>query len=38
MQPAEIAAHTAFWLSEESAPVSGQIYEVEQFPVVGRLG
>jgi len=36
MQPAEIAAHTAFWLSEESAPVSGQIYEVEQFPVIGR--
>ncbi len=37
MQPEEIAAHTAFWLSDESAPVSGQIYEVEQFPVVGRL-
>jgi NAD(P)-dependent dehydrogenase (short-subunit alcohol dehydrogenase family) len=36
MQPEEIAAHTAFWLSEESAPVSGQIYEVEQFPVIGR--
>jgi len=36
MQPGEIAAHTAFWLSEESAPVSGQIYEVEQFPVIGR--
>lgn len=36
MQPAEIAAHTAFWLSEESAPVSGQIYEVEQYPLIGR--
>jgi NAD(P)-dependent dehydrogenase (short-subunit alcohol dehydrogenase family) len=36
MQPEEIAAHTAFWLSDESAPVSGQIYEVEQFPVIGR--
>jgi NAD(P)-dependent dehydrogenase (short-subunit alcohol dehydrogenase family) len=36
MQPEEIAAHTAFWLSEESAPVSGQIYEVEQFPIIGR--
>ena len=36
MQPEEVAAHTAFWLSEESAPVSGQIYEVEQFPVIGR--
>ncbi|KPF63461.1 short-chain dehydrogenase [Bosea sp. AAP35] len=37
MQPAEIAAHTAFWLSDQSAPVSGQIYEVEQFPVIGRM-
>lgn len=36
MQPEEIAAHTAFWLSEDSAPVSGQIYEAEQFPVIGR--
>ena len=36
MQPEEIAAHTAFWLSDESAPVSGQIYEAEQFPVIGR--
>jgi NAD(P)-dependent dehydrogenase (short-subunit alcohol dehydrogenase family) len=36
MQPEEIAAHTAFWLSEDSQPVNGQIYEVEQFPVIGR--
>ncbi len=36
MQPEEIAAHAAFWLSEDSAPVSGQIYEAEQFPVIGR--
>lgn len=36
MQPEEIAAHTAFWVSDDSAPVSGQIYEVEQFPVIGR--
>lgn len=36
MQPEEVAAHTAFWLSDDSAPVSGQIYEVEQFPLVGR--
>ena len=36
MQPEEIAAHTAFWLSEESGHVSGQIYEVEQFPLIGR--
>lgn len=36
MQPDEIAAHTAFWLSDDSAPVSGQIYEVEQYPLIGR--
>ncbi len=36
MQPDEIAAHTAFWLSEDSQPVSGQIYEVEQYPLMGR--
>ncbi|PZU92233.1 MAG: short-chain dehydrogenase [Chelatococcus sp.] len=36
MQPAEIAAHAAFWLSDDSAPVSGQIYEVEQYPLLGR--
>lgn len=36
MQPDEVAAHTAFWLSDDSAPVSGQVYEVEQFPVIGR--
>jgi len=37
MKPEEIAAHTAFWLSDESAPVSGQIYEVEQYPLIGRM-
>jgi NAD(P)-dependent dehydrogenase (short-subunit alcohol dehydrogenase family) len=36
MQPAEIAAHTAFWLSEEAGHVSGQVYEVEQYPLLGR--
>lgn len=36
MQPDEIAAHTAFWLSDDSAPVSGQVYEVEQYPLIGR--
>ena len=37
MKPDEIAAHTAFWLSDESAPVSGQVYEVEQYPLIGRM-
>ena len=37
MQPQEIAAHVAFWLSDDSAPVSGQVYEVEQYPLIGRM-
>lgn len=37
MKPHEIAAHTAFWLSDDSAPVSGQVYEVEQYPLIGRM-
>ena len=36
LKPQEIAAHAAFWLSEDSAPVTGQIYEVEQYPLIGR--
>jgi len=35
--PYQIAAHAAFWLSDESAPVSGQVYEVEQYPLIGRM-
>ncbi len=37
LDPMEVAAHVAFWLSPESAPVTGQIYETEQFPIIGRL-
>jgi NAD(P)-dependent dehydrogenase (short-subunit alcohol dehydrogenase family) len=37
LSPAEIAAHVAFWLSPDSAPVTGQVYEAEQFPIIGRL-
>lgn len=34
--PAEVAEHAIFWLSEKSAPVNGAVYEVEQYPVIGR--
>lgn len=34
--PDEIAAHVAFWLSDEAGPVSGAVYEIEQYPMVGR--
>lgn len=32
----QVAQHAVFWLSDESAPVAGQVYEVEQFPIIGR--
>ncbi|MCA9838539.1 MAG: SDR family oxidoreductase [Trueperaceae bacterium] len=38
LEPSEIAAHVVHWLSDASAPASGVIYEVEQFPVIGRPG
>lgn len=34
--PAQVAPHVAFWLSDISAPTSGVVYEVEQYPVIGR--
>lgn len=34
--PAEVAEHAVFWLSDRSAPVNGAVYEVEQYPVIGR--
>ncbi len=34
--PENIATHTVFWLSDASAPVNGQVYEVEQYPLIGR--
>ncbi|MBD0285131.1 MAG: SDR family oxidoreductase [Flavisolibacter sp.] len=34
--PDEIAAATVYWLSDESGPVSGQIVDLEQYPMIGR--
>jgi NAD(P)-dependent dehydrogenase (short-subunit alcohol dehydrogenase family) len=36
LQPSEIAAAAVFWLSNESGPVSGQVMELEQYPLIGR--
>jgi NAD(P)-dependent dehydrogenase (short-subunit alcohol dehydrogenase family) len=36
LDPQEIARHVVFWASDASAPVSGQVYEVEQYPLIGR--
>lgn len=36
LSPENVAAHVAFWLSDQSGPVSGAVYEVEQYPIIGR--
>ncbi|MEH6631792.1 MAG: SDR family oxidoreductase [Halopseudomonas aestusnigri] len=36
LEPKQIAEHIAFWLSDRSAPITGQVYEAEQYPVIGR--
>ncbi len=36
LAPNEIANHIVFWISDHSIPVSGSIYEVEQYPIIGR--
>ncbi len=35
-KPEEVAPHAVFWVSDLSAPSSGQVYEVEQYTVIGR--
>ena len=34
--PEEIASHIVFWLSDAAGPVSGAVFEIEQYPMVGR--
>lgn len=36
LRPEHIAPHALFWLSPASWPVNGQVYEVEQYPMIGR--
>lgn len=36
LAPEEIAAAAIFWLSDECGPVSGQVMELEQYPLIGR--
>lgn len=36
LAPAEIAAAAVYWLSDESGPVSGQVVDLEQYPLIGR--
>ena len=34
--PSEIAAAAIYWLADECGPVSGQVVELEQHPLIGR--
>ena len=36
LSPAEIAAAAVYWLSDESGPISGQVVDLEQYPMIGR--
>jgi len=36
LAPEEIAKHVIFWLSDYSIPATGSVYEVEQYPLIGR--
>ena len=36
LAPAEIAAASIYWLSDECGPISGQVVELEQYPFIGR--
>ena len=36
LAPAEIAAAAIYWLADESGPVSGQVVDLEQHPMIGR--
>lgn len=35
-RPEDIAAHAAFWVSDDSRPMSGSVLELEQYPFIGR--
>ena len=36
LSPEEIATAAIYWLSDESGPISGQVMELEQYPLIGR--
>lgn len=36
LEPGEIASAAVYWLSDECGPVSGQVMELEQYPLIGR--
>ena len=36
LKPEEIAAAAIYWLADESGPISGQVVDLEQYPLIGR--
>ena len=38
MKPEEIAAAAVYWLSDESRLISGSVVDLEQYPLIGRVG
>jgi NAD(P)-dependent dehydrogenase (short-subunit alcohol dehydrogenase family) len=36
LEPSEIASHVLFWLSDDSAPANGVVYELDQYSFIGR--
>ena len=36
LSPSQVAEHAVFWLSDASSPVTGQVCDVEQYPMIGR--
>ena len=36
LSPEDDARHAVFWVSDQSFPANGVVYEVEQYPMIGR--
>ena len=36
LSPEEIASAAVYWLADESGPISGQVVDLEQHPLIGR--
>jgi len=36
LRPEHVAEAALYWVSPESAPVSGSVVEIEQYPIIGR--
>ena len=37
LSPEDIAEAAVYWVSRASSPVSGSVFEIEQYPLIGRI-